>query len=133
VTANGTVAQSGRVDEAEAWLTFDNGVIATLSASRIAEQNERRLIVTEPDMLFAADLAAPSLTTARRRQPGAGPVPVTLQPSDALQAEIAAFLASVVSGTPPDVDGAAGLAALEVVERIQTSIAEAQTPVKWSV
>jgi predicted dehydrogenase len=58
---------------------------------------------------------------------------VTLQPSDALQAEIAAFLASVVSGAPPDVDGAAGLAALEVVERIQTSIAEAQTPVKWSV
>src|SRR5690606_19566822 len=67
VSASGTVGQSGRVDEAEAWLTFTNGTIATLSASRVAERGERKLTVTEAETLFAADLSGPTLTVTRRR------------------------------------------------------------------
>ncbi len=133
VSASGIVAESGRVDEAEAWLTFTNGTIATLSASRVAEQGERKLTVTEAETLFAADLSGPTLTVTRRRERGAAPVQVALQPQDALQAEIAAFLASAAAGARPDVDGAAGLAALEIAERIQASIAEAETPTRRSM
>jgi predicted dehydrogenase len=59
-----------------------------------------------------------------RRVPGAVPVPVMLQPRDNLGAEIDAFLTSVATGARPMVDGAAGLAALEIAQRIRAAIAE---------
>jgi predicted dehydrogenase len=125
VAASGVVGRSGRVDEAEAWLTFAGGAIATLSASRVADAGERRLVVTEPAMVFNGDLGASTLTALGRGQRGAQPAVIVVERRDALGAEIAAFLASARSGAAPDVDGAAGLAALEIAERIQASIADA--------
>jgi predicted dehydrogenase len=125
VAASGVVGRSGRVDEAEAWLTFAGGTIATLSASRVAETGERRIVVTEPATVFAGDLGRTSLTALSRGQRGAEPTTVPVESRDALGAEITAFLASVRAGAAPDVDGAAGLAALEIAERIQASIADA--------
>jgi predicted dehydrogenase len=124
VTASGVTSKSDGTDEAEAWLTFSSGAIATLSASRVAADGERRLTITEPDTAYAADLSGPSLTVTSRRVPGAVPVPVALQPRDNLGAEIDAFLTSVASGARPMVDGAAGLAALDIAQRIRAAIAE---------
>jgi predicted dehydrogenase len=124
VAASGIVSKSGMTDEAEAWLTFANGAIATLSASRVAADGERRLTITEPNTSYNADLSGPTLTMTSRRVPGASPIPVVLQPRDNLGAEIDAFLTSVAGGTPAIVDGAAGFAALDVAERIRAAIAE---------
>lgn len=124
VAASGRAETSGATDEAEAWLTFANGAIATLSASRIADVGERRIAITEPETVFAADLGAATLTTTARRLPGAKPVAIPLEARDNLGAEIDAFLASVASGAQAAVDGRAGLAALEIAERIRASIAE---------
>jgi predicted dehydrogenase len=124
VAASGVCTKSDTTDEAEAWLTFANGAIATLSASRVAADGERRLTVTEPNTSYAADLSGPSLSMTSRRVPGAVPVPVMLQPRDNLGAEIDAFLTSVATGARPMVDGAAGLAALEIAQRIRAAIAE---------
>ena len=66
VAADGMARVSGRIDEAEAWIIFENGIVATLSASRIAAANERRLTVTEPGTMYVADLAGPTLSIARR-------------------------------------------------------------------
>jgi len=126
VAASGADAKTGATDEAEAWLTFGNGLIATLSASRVAEENERKLTVTEPDTQFTADLSVPSLTVLSRRRPGAAAEPVPLMRHDNLGAEIDAFLTCVASGSEPDVDGRAGVAALEIAERIQAAIADVQ-------
>lgn len=124
VAASGSVGASGATDESEAWLTFANGAIATLSASRVAGEGERRLTITEPNTVYAADLSGPTLTMTSRRVPGAVPVPVTLVPRDNLGAEIDAFLTSIATGAPSAVDGKAGLAALEIAERIRAAIAE---------
>jgi predicted dehydrogenase len=124
VAGEGTVGPSGAVDEAEAWLTFANGVVATLSASRTAERSERRIVVTEPGAVYSADLSGPSLTVAARSRWGAEASPIALQPRDNLAAEIDAFITSVRTGTPPVVDGAAGLAAVEIAERIAVAIAD---------
>ena len=126
VAASGADAKTGATDEAEAWLTFGNGLIATLSASRVAEENERKLTVTEPDTQFTADLSVPSLTVLSRRRPGAAAEPVALTSHDNLGAEIDAFLTCVATGAEPDVDGRAGVAALEIAERIQAAIADVQ-------
>jgi predicted dehydrogenase len=124
VAASGSSGVSGGTDEAEAWLTFANGAIATLSASRVANDAERLLTVTELNTVYAADLSSQTLTMTSRRVPGAVAVPIALRPRDNLGAEIDAFLTSIAIGTPPIVDGAAGVAALEVAERIRAAIAE---------
>ncbi len=126
VAASGRSDVSGMTDECEAWLTFVNGAIATLSASRIAAEGERSLTITEPNTVYAADLSVPSLTTTSRRVPGATAVPVPLVARDNLGAEIDAFLSSIATGTPPVVDGNAGLAALDIAERIRAAIAEGE-------
>ncbi len=132
VTGEGIVGASGRIDEAEAWLTFANGAIATLSASRIAGANERRLSVTEPGKVYVADLAGPSLSVARRASRAMAEM-IPLPPRDNLAAEIAAFLDSVATGKAPLVDGAAGVAALAVAERIQAAIADGVAPARRSL
>jgi len=133
VAASGIDGASGATDEAEAWLTFANGAIATLSASRIASEGERRIAITEPNTAYVADLSGPSLTVTSRRVPGAVPMPVPLVPHDNLGAEIDAFLTSVATGAPPDVDGRAGLAALEIAERIRAAIADGDAPAQRMV
>ena len=132
VAADGAAVTSGRIDEAEAWLTFANGLIATLSASRVAKENRRRLTVTEPGTVYVADLAAPSLSVARRASRAvAEMVPLTAR--DNLGAEIAGFLDSIATGAPPLVDGRAGAAALAIAERIQAAIADGAAPARRSM
>jgi predicted dehydrogenase len=124
VAASGAEVVSGKIDEAEAWITFANGMIATLSASRAATENERKITITEAETSYAADLSIPSLTSVSRRVPGAVPTDIPLSTRDNLGAEIDAFLNSVTTGMPPKVDGLSGLAALEIAERIRAAIAE---------
>ena len=123
VAADGRVGQSGLVDEAEAWLTFENGVSATLSASRVAATSERRVSVSETDRMFVADLSQPSLSVSTRLTTADNKV-VSLESNDNLRDQIASFIASASSGAPVRVDGAAGLAALEVAVKIQAMLPE---------
>ncbi len=132
VAASGVSQTGGHVDEAEAWLTFANGLIATLSVSRVAPESRRRLTVTEPDAIYRADLAGPSLSVARRASRAVAEM-IPLAAHDNLGAEIAAFLDSITTGTPPLVDGTAGVAALAVAERIQAAIAEGSEPARRSM
>ncbi len=132
VAANGAASVSGLTDEAEAWLTFANGVTATLSASRSAAENRRQLTVTEPAQIYIADLAGPTLVVRPRAGHG-GAETIPLTPHDNLGAQIAAFLDSVAHGTPPLVDGRAGAAAVAIAERIQAAIAEGSAPARRSM
>jgi predicted dehydrogenase len=125
VAASGAAVQSGLIDEAEAWLTFADGLIATISVSRVAETQERKLTITEPDTAWSADLGIPTLSVLSRRRPAATPVAVELPPRDNLGAEVDTFLKCIATGTAPEVDGRAGVAALEVAERIQGAIRDA--------
>jgi predicted dehydrogenase len=132
VAASGVATRSPGTDEAEAWLTFANGVIATLSASRVAEENRRRITVTEPGTVFSGDFAAPSLSIAPRASRAPAEV-IQLEKRDNLGAEIAAFLHSVATGEAPAVDGRAGVAALSIAERIQAAIAEGAAAARRSM
>jgi predicted dehydrogenase len=128
VAASGVQVMSGLTDEAEAWLTFADGMIATISVSRVADTQERRLTVTEPGVVYSADLSVPTLSILDRATPGAVPVPVDLPRRDNLGAEVDTFLACIAAGTAPEVDGRAGVAALDVAERIQAAIRDSVAP-----
>ena len=126
VAASGVSVRTGLNDVAEARLTFQNGVVATLATSRVAATGERTLAVTEPGRRLVADLANPGLAIVNR---GAGAVTVetvSLAHADNLFAEIDAFLGSVRTGSPPVVDGAAGLDALGAAAMILEAISAAQ-------
>ena len=109
VAASGVSVATSHNDLAEARLTFANGIVATLLASRVAEAGERIVTVGEPGRRLTADLTAQTLTVTSR---GGDGLPVselaTLDPADNLAAEIDVFLASVRTGKPPEVDGRAG-------------------------
>jgi predicted dehydrogenase len=124
VEAAGTPVVTGECDVVGARLTFDNGVVAALSASRVAAEAERSLSVNEAGRKLRADLSAHTLTVT----PQSGdPETHELGPADNLAAEIAAFLESVSTGARPLVDGRAGLEALKVAELIRAAVAAEQT------
>ena len=119
VDAVGAPVASLHEDIANARITFVNGAVATVTASRISLRTDRRMRLFAKDSYLVADFQARSVT-----QIGKGPgIPVpgvegyTMQQHawedhDSLAAEHAAFVASVLDGAPVLVDAAAGRRAL---------------------
>jgi len=144
IDAIGAAVASTHEDIANARLRFQNGAVATITASRISPRTERRMRIFAQDRYLAADFAARKLTvighTPREGDPkwhaGAGlsPVPgvagfsmeeVAWEDHDSLAAEHAAFVASVLDGAPVLVDAAVGtralVAALAVADAMRAS------------
>ncbi|HXN80529.1 MAG TPA: Gfo/Idh/MocA family oxidoreductase [Steroidobacteraceae bacterium] len=137
IDAIGTPVFSEEIDIANARIRFTNGCIANATASRVSLKTERKMRIFEDDAYLSLDLQQKILTLIRKRAPGdaAGPLPVTieeqsLEPGDALKAEIDSFLECIRAGRAPVVPGEAGLMALEtamrITEQVQQSLAERQ-------
>jgi predicted dehydrogenase len=128
-------------DLAHAHLVFANGCTANLTASRISAKAERRMRLFQRERYFSIDFVAPSAReyVASPAAPAGGQgaavdaVPVRevlleLPTGDALQAEIAAFLAAVREGHAPPVTGAEGLRSMELADRVMQDIARNVLP-----
>ena len=135
IDAVGTPVFSDEIDIANARIRFANGCVANATASRVSMKTERKLRIFEDDAYLSLDLQQKILTVIRKRAPAdtAGPLPVTieeqsLEPGDALKAEIDSFLSCIREGRPPVVPGEAGLTALEtamrITEQVHRSLAE---------
>ena len=135
IDAVGTPVFSEEIDIANARIRFANGCIANATASRVSVKTERKMRIFEDDAYLSLDLQQKILTLIRKRAPTdpPGPLPVTieeqsLEPGDALKAEIDSFLECIRSGRAPVVPGEAGLMALEtamrIVEQVNRSLAE---------
>jgi predicted dehydrogenase len=135
IDAVGTPVFTEEIDIANARLRFANGCVANVTASRVSMKTERKLRIFEDDAYLSLDLQQKILTVIRKRAPTEppGPLPVTieeqsLEPGDALKAEIDSFLNCIRAGRPPVVPGEAGLTALEtairITEQVNRSLAE---------
>jgi predicted dehydrogenase len=135
IDAIGTPVFSEEIDIANARIRFANGCVANATASRVSLKTERKLRIFEDDAYLSLDLQQKIVTLIRKRDPSEppGPLPVTieeqsLEPGDALKAEIDSFLGCIRSGSPPVVAGEAGLTALEtairITDQVQRSLAE---------
>ena len=135
IDAVGTPVFSDEIDIANARIRFANGCVANATASRVSLKTERKLRIFEDDAYLSLDLQQKILTLIRKRAPAdpPGPLPVTieeqsLEPGDALKAEIDSFLECIRTGRPPVVCGEAGLTALEtairITEQVNRSLAE---------
>jgi predicted dehydrogenase len=90
-----------------------------------------RIFSKADEAYLSLDLQQKIMTLIRKRPPGevAGPLPVSieeqsLEPGDALKAEIESFLECIRSGKPPVVSGEAGLRALETAMLITEQVRE---------
>ncbi len=130
VRAVGRPVMSPHADYAVAQLSFANGMQAELTASRVAVAMERRLRLLGDQGEVRVDFLARELTALRpggaepaEHMPGWGRDLRSWTEHDSLEAEHAAFLHAIQTGTPPDPDGAAGRAALSVALRVEQAAA----------
>ena len=148
VDAIGVSVIGGPEDICNARLTFENGCVANLTASRLALKTERRLRVFSPDAYVSLDyqkkygivarktgnLAAIRDAVARAR---AGEIEdmsqlnfaelvnveeLQIDDTEPLRAELDSFVDAIRNGTPPEVPAEDGLAAVECATRIVEAI-----------
>jgi predicted dehydrogenase len=133
VRANGAAVLSGLLDVAHARVEFSSGMVASVTASRIAEERVRRLRIYQAEGYLALDLASGRGEFLRLRNgwaPGAARelddvaerVPLETHAADALRLELAGFLGAVRGEPNPVVSGDEGRAALELALKVTEAV-----------
>lgn len=115
-------------DMAIALLSFENGVTASVTASRISQQRLRRIFITEKDAVLAGDLIRQDVMIhrmqhveyvsdggARIRQSGMVEMPFIENRNEPLAEELKAFVGAIQHGTQT-VTADDGIAALHLVD-----------------
>ena len=131
VTADVSTLRSDTEDLATATVVFASGLVAQLTATRIGQDKVRQVDILQPDSLVNVDLLRQDLTirhqaTAEYPRSGAPrlkeasimEIPYLEHRGEPLWLELQDFVTAVGSGCRPLVDGAAGVAALTLCERI---------------
>jgi predicted dehydrogenase len=118
----------GAVEEdiGNARLRFADGCVASITASRISMKSERKMRIFARDRYVSADFQNRKLFVIRRTGEAAGDFAMQDQgwdEHDALAAEQAAFVDSVLDKAPVLVDAAAGRRALDAALAIAASMA----------
>lgn len=133
VDALGAAVSSPLEDIANARVRFENGCVATITASRISLKTERRMRLFSEEGYLSADFVARELVMIGRERglplPGTGGFrreAVSWAESDSMAAEHEAFAASCLDGAPVLVDALAGRRALEAAIAVGDSIAESR-------
>jgi predicted dehydrogenase len=128
VDAVGTSVLSESEDMANARLKFEGGCIANITASRVSLKTERKMRIFQRDTYISVDFDAQTLRTFRKVGDAGDGMPNvvlsqdSLEETDALELELAAFVASAQDGTQPLVTGEAGLRALLAAQRVTDSL-----------
>ena len=116
-------------DIANARIEFENGCIASLTASRVSKEKIRKTRIFQPEGIFSIDYLSQRLFLSKKQGPLAGgkvPEMVTeeipVKKIDLLEAEIRSFLQSVRNRKPARVSGLDGKRALELALQITQKI-----------
>lgn len=137
VEAIGTRIHSETEDLAVALLTFQNGVTAALTASRLGQQKIRRMAITGANAFFEVDLLRRDVTINRVQEVAFGPdqsglrqtgmveIPFLTNHGEPLFLELAHFVECVRTGSEPKVSGRDGLRALELALAVMKAAASA--------
>jgi predicted dehydrogenase len=125
VQAVGVPVISANLDIANARLSFANGCVANVTASRVSARKQRKIRIFQEDAYVSMDFVEHTIQIFRRSFPHGRKSPPELsgelletEKGDSLRDEIRSFLDCVRDGTRPLVSGVDGLAALETAFRI---------------
>ena len=130
VDALGAAVSSPSEDIANARVRFENGCVATITASRISLKTERRMRLFSEEGYLSADFVARKLVMIGRERglplPGTGGFrreEVGWAESDSMAAEHEGFVVACLDGAPVLVDAAAGRRALAAALAVGASMA----------
>jgi predicted dehydrogenase len=128
VRAVGIPVLTDKVDIAHARLEFSGGAVANVTASRVSTERVRKMRFFQQHEYISLDYARRDALRVGVKRPGPQPEfgfeKLPAQTTEPLQAELEAFLDSVRTRREPRTSGASGRAALELAERVMTSIQE---------
>jgi predicted dehydrogenase len=129
IRAAGISVLSGKVDIANVRLSFADGCVANLTASRVSTEKVRKLRVFQPGEYISLDYhRQEAIRLAIRKNepisPQIGFESLNVDRGEPLQIELAAFFDSVRTRNKPHVDGHQAAAALAVAEAILVKIKE---------
>lgn len=134
VDAVGAAVSSPQEDIANARVRFENGCVATITASRISLKTERRMRLFSEEGYLSVNFVDRRLVMIGRERglplPGTGGFRREEQSwseHDSMEAEHVAFVASCLDGAPVLVDAAAGRRALAAALAVTQSMAESRT------
>jgi predicted dehydrogenase len=118
-------------DLATATVVFESGMVAQLTAARIAQDKVRRIDVIQADSVVNVDLMRQDITIRRQstaEYPSTGArrlkeasvreIPYLDHRGEPLFLELSDFISAVSEGRSPSVDGHAGIAAMDLCDRI---------------
>jgi predicted dehydrogenase len=117
VEAVGMPFYSPHIDMAHACLIFKSGCVAHISASRIAQERSRKMVILQKDSCLSVDYMKQSLTITPREREGIE-VDEAARENDPMEKQVKAFLRSCRDRTTPLVTGEDGQRALEVAIQI---------------
>jgi predicted dehydrogenase len=128
IKAVGIPVITDKNDIAQARIEFASGTVANLTASRVSTERVRKIRFFQQHEYISVDFTRQdvlrvSVDPKNLEQPiNFEKVPTT--PEEPLRSELRAFLHAIRTRRPPLVDGAAGLRALELADRVNAGILE---------
>lgn len=127
VESVGVPVLTEKPDIANARITFENGCIANVTASRVSLKRERKVRFFQPDAYISIDYDQRRAQIFHKPGPGATWMDikyenVEIKEGDALADEIDSFLDCVASRKTPLVSGIEGLLALEIASMISAQL-----------
>jgi predicted dehydrogenase len=125
IRAAGSMFVSGNVDSARAWLEFDGGAVAILTASRVANEKKRLLRVFQGSECLELDYQNMKILRKFPEDNMMGNEEIPIQEKEPLREEIVAFLECVREKREPMVSIGDGLYALEIAMKISQQIRKA--------
>ncbi len=126
VQATGAPVVTDKIDLASVRLYFEDGLVANLTASRIALKPARSFRVYQAGAYLAADTLESTFVKVELKEGrfanGTMPRPEKFPGADPLKEELENFIAAVRNECPPPVSGEDGFEALELAFRIKREI-----------
>lgn len=151
VEAVGVKVLARHEDVANAWVTFENGCVASLTASRLALKTERKIRVFSEQAYLSLDYQKKNGIAVKKdanldllklaREHDAKDLsqlagidystlvnvePLVVDDVEPLRAELLSFIDALRSGRPPEVSAEDGVAAVELAEKIVAALKQHQ-------
>lgn len=129
IDADGASVLTDEIDIANARIRFSNGCVANVTASRVSLKGQRKMRIFQPGAYISVDFQDKILSVHRKGEreifPGIPEIDSeesSYQNSDAIMAEIEAFLEAITHGSQPPVTGEDGRDALATATLISEQL-----------
>lgn len=130
LSAGGMMVYTDKIDYAHAMLTFDNGVIASLTASRVTEDKIRDILIHTKQALMRVDLLNRTLNITRQTSYYFGETNsplyrqeniterVFVGQTEPLRAELISFGDCILNDSQPVISGESATRAITLIEQV---------------